>query len=286
MQVLLGSRQRDRLAALRPPASVPSVPVPAWSGRVQQAAAQVGRAAAGDDPAARRGHRRVGRRHLADRLDTDRVRPVAAHRRNDPTSPAGPATATARRTRGTSGGCACTSCAPRPGCRSRSPWPTRKSTNATSPSTCSTPNPACSPAATARRSSPTRATSRPSSNAASPTTASNSSARPATTNDRRRGARQLALAAPDHRIGQQHPESPAQPRTPRRPQPTRRHRPHPPTTPRPHRRDLAQPPQPPTRPPIAHRLRPLRPLGFSHLVADACVRSTGSCQRMICAQCV
>ena len=37
-------------------------------------------AVAGDDPAARRRHRRVGRRHLADRLDADRVRPVPAHR--------------------------------------------------------------------------------------------------------------------------------------------------------------------------------------------------------------
>ena len=73
------SRQRDRLASLRRQASVPPVPVLAWSGRVQQAAAQVRRAVAGDDPAARRRHRRVGRRHLADRLDADRVRPIAAH---------------------------------------------------------------------------------------------------------------------------------------------------------------------------------------------------------------
>ena len=41
-------------------------------------------------------------------------------RHNDRTSPAGPATATARRTRDASGDCVCISCAPRPGCRSRS----------------------------------------------------------------------------------------------------------------------------------------------------------------------
>ncbi len=213
MQALLGHANEARWLRHAGSASDPSVPVSAWSGRVQQAAAQVRRAAAGDDPAARRGHRRVGRRHLADRLDTDRVRPLGAHDATLPASPAGPATATARRTPGSSGGCACTSCAPRPGCRSRSPWPTRSSTNATSPSTCSTPTRPARRPRTVRRSSPTRATPRPSSNAASPTTASNWSARPAPTNARRRGAPQLRTPASDHRVGQQHPQSPAQPRT-------------------------------------------------------------------------
>jgi hypothetical protein len=44
----------------------------------------------------------------------------------------GPATATAPRTRGSSGGCACTWSAPRPGCRSPGHWPTPSSTNARS----------------------------------------------------------------------------------------------------------------------------------------------------------
>lgn len=56
MQALLGFA-----AEARPPASHPSVPVCAWSGRLQQAAAPLGTAAAGDDPSPRRRHRRVGR---------------------------------------------------------------------------------------------------------------------------------------------------------------------------------------------------------------------------------
>ena len=63
--------------------------------------------------------------------------------------------------------------------------------------------------------------------------------------------------APDHRIGQRHPQRPTRSRTPRRPHPRRCRHPRPPTTPRPHRRHLAQRPDPPTGPTIPHRLRPL-----------------------------
>jgi hypothetical protein len=95
------------------------------------------------------------------------------------------------------------------GCRSPSLWRTRKSTNATSPWTCSKPNPACSPDAAGRQSSPTRDTSRRSSSVDSPTTASNSSAPPAPTSP----AVEVHLScdtSTDHRIGEQHPQSPAQ----------------------------------------------------------------------------
>ena len=251
----VGSRQRDRLAALRTQPSVPFVPVLAWSARVQQAVAEVRGAVAGDHPPPRHRHRRVGRRHLADRLDTDRVRPIADYHTTFQSRRIGRLRLLPASTRGGSGDCACISCAPRPDCRSRSPWPTRKSTNATSPSTSSMPNPACAPAAPAKPSSPTRATPRPSSNDDSPNTASNSSAPPAAT-PRRRGAPQLRTPPPDHRIGQQHPQSPAQPRRPRRPQTPRRHHAHAPTTPRTHHRALAQSPQPPARAPLPRRLRP------------------------------
>ena len=53
MQVLLGHANETGWLRYAGDHLSPSVPLLAWSGRVQQAAAQVGRAVAGNDPAAR-----------------------------------------------------------------------------------------------------------------------------------------------------------------------------------------------------------------------------------------
>ncbi len=73
-------------------------------------------------------------------------------------------------------------------------------------------------------------------------------------------------AAANRGIGVRHPQRPTQPRTARRPHPHRRHRPGPATTPGHDRRHLAQRPHRPNRPAVPDRLRPLTPLGISHLV--------------------
>ena len=163
------------------------------------------------------------------------------------------------------GGCDCTSCAHRPGCRSPSPWPTRRSTNATSPSTCSTTTRSLLAGRAGqtliagqglRLAAPIRAA------------AFRAWGRTHPTGTQRRAAvarhPPAEVAATDHRIGQRHLERPAQPGTTRRPQPTRRHRAHPPTPSRPHRRHLAQPSQraEPV-PAIAHAPTTTEPLDFS-----------------------
>ena len=190
--------------------------------------------------------------------------------RNVPTWPAGPATGTAPATRAGSGGCACISSQPRPGCRSRSRSPTRKPTNATIALDLFESDPALLAGRHRQtliadkgyvrrvRTPPRRPRYR-----ARPTRAET---RTATT----RRAR-TPIAPPDHRVGQRHLEGQAQPGTPRRPHPTRRRHPRPATTPRAHRRDLAQPPHRPTRPTIPHRLRPLTPWNC-HLGAGDAVR--------------
>ncbi len=77
----------------------------------------------------------------------------------------------------------------------------------------------------------------------------------------------------DHRIHQQHAQTPIGPRTPRRAHHRGSRRPRPATRPRPHRRDLAQRALQPARPAITDRLRPLTPWNHS---------SSGSATSMSC----
>jgi hypothetical protein len=74
------------------------------------------------------------------------------------TWPDGPSTATARRTRGSSGACACTWCAPWAACRCCSRSPARRPTSARHCATCWTSRPMSWPRTRARPSSVTRTT--------------------------------------------------------------------------------------------------------------------------------
>ena len=80
MQALLGFTSETRWLRYARQHLASSVPVSARPVRLQQAASRRGRAGPDADPGAGRRHRGVDRRHLADRLDPGRVRPVPAHR--------------------------------------------------------------------------------------------------------------------------------------------------------------------------------------------------------------
>ena len=171
-------------------------------------------------------------------------------------------------TPGSSGACACTWCAPRPGCPSCGRWPTRRSDEREvlaamlrrRARTWSPTGPGMLLIAdkgfAAKRSRRHLAEQgiellRPSRKGEKP----------------RPGEPLLKTGPPAHRVGQRHPQRPARPGTTRRPHLRWRRRPRRPTHPRPGRRDLAQQQDRRTRHPITDRLRPLT--GFRNYRRDA-----------------